>query len=113
MSGQAERPLLPGAVLPIKDTAMDMHAPLTLSPDAMAREVGGELVILHLGSGTYFGLDEVGTRIWQLLGEGLTPALVCNRLEGEYEVPRETLERDLVALLDELCAHDLVGRPAA
>jgi hypothetical protein len=95
------------------DTAMDMHATLTLSPDAMAREVGGELVILHLGSGTYFGLDEIGTRIWQLLGEGLTPAAVCDRLEVEYDVPRETLERDLVALIDDLRLHDLVGRPAA
>jgi hypothetical protein len=92
---------------------MDMHATLPLSPDAMAREVGGELVILHLGSGTYFGLDEVGTRIWQLLGEGLTPAAVCDRLEGEYDVPRETLERDFLALIDDLREHDLVGRPAA
>jgi hypothetical protein len=89
---------------------MDIHATVTLSSDAVARGVGGELVILHLGSGTYFGLDEVGTRIWQLLGEGLSTAAVCDRLVEEYEVERAVLERDLEALIGELVEHELVSR---
>ncbi len=52
----------------------------------------------------------MGTRIWQLLGAGLTPAAVCDRLVEEYAVERATVERDLEALLGELVAHDLVAR---
>ena len=110
MPGRAEWALLPEAVLPLKNMAMDMHVTLSVSPDAVAREVGGETVILHLGSGTYFGLDEVGTRIWQLLGKGLPLAAVCDRLVEEYEVERAVLERDLEALIGELVEHELVSR---
>lgn len=89
---------------------MDMNTAFKPSPDAMAREVGGELVILHLGRGVYFGLDEVGTRIWQLLDEGLTLAAVGDRLEEEYDVERTTLDRDLEALIGQLLEHDLVSQ---
>lgn len=89
---------------------MDMNMAFKPSADAMAREVGGELVILHLGRGVYFGLDEVGTRIWQLLDEGLTLAAVGDRLEEADDVERATLDRDLEALIGQLLEHDLVSQ---
>jgi hypothetical protein len=36
----------------------------------MARTVGDETVILDLANGTYYGLDPVGARMWQLMSEG-------------------------------------------
>ena len=42
---------------------------ITISPEVMSQEVSGETVLLDLQSESYFGLDEVGTRIWQLLQE--------------------------------------------
>ncbi len=41
--------------------ALDMNAAYVPCPDAMESRLGEETVILHLGSGTYFGLDAVGT----------------------------------------------------
>ena len=43
---------------------------IEISEDVLFQEVGGETVLLDLASEQYFGLDAVGTRIWQLLGEG-------------------------------------------
>ncbi len=40
-----------------------------ISPDVLFRELAGEAVLLDLKSQRYFGLGEVGTRIWQLLDE--------------------------------------------
>ena len=82
---------------------------ITISPQAVARQVGGETVILHLGSGTYFGLDPVGARIWQLMEEGKTLAEICNAMLDEYEVSREEFERDTMILIQDLLAQDLVG----
>ena len=42
---------------------------LTIPEDVVVRDLAGEAVLLHLGTGTYFGLDTVGTRIWHLLAE--------------------------------------------
>lgn len=68
----------------------------------MARQVGDETVLLDLASGNYYGLDAVGARMWQLLGEGRTLPEICDALLVEYEVTREALERDLERLVTEL-----------
>lgn len=74
----------------------------------MARTVEDETAILNLASGTYFGLDPVGARIWGFLSEGKTLAEVCDAMMEHYDVDRETIERDLDALLIKLAEHGLV-----
>jgi len=82
---------------------------ITISPSALTKPIGDEAVILHLGSGTYFGLDPVGARIWKLMGEEKTLAEVCDVILDEYEVSREDLERDIKVLIKDLLAHDLIS----
>ena len=79
-----------------------------ISPDALFQEIGGEGVILDLASSTYFGLDEVGVRLWQLLQENdeLQPAIAT--LLTEYDVKPEQLETDLDRLIEELLDAGLV-----
>ena len=88
---------------------MNSICKLTISPNAMVKQVGDETVILHLGSGTYFGLDAVGTRIWQLMGDGKSLNEICEVVLDEYDVSREDLERDVTYLINELVAQDLVS----
>ncbi len=75
----------------------------------MARRVGEETVILDLASGTYFGLDPVGARIWQLLSEGKTLAEICVVMLAEYDVSSEDIERDVLSLAEELHAKQLIS----
>jgi hypothetical protein len=81
----------------------------TIPAQVMARQVGDETVILDLGSGTYFGLDPVGARIWQLIGEGKTLGEICDTMLEEYDVTREALERDVVELADKLLEQKLIS----
>jgi hypothetical protein len=74
----------------------------TLSKDALFRDVGGEAVILDLTSGTYFGLNAVGTRIWQLLEEHGRLRTVLDELCREYDAAPDELERDLLGLVARL-----------
>ena len=80
----------------------------TVSKDVLFQEVSGETVLLDLASEQYFGLDEVGTRVWQLLNEGQSLGAMLDVLLGEYEVERERLETDVRALLDSLIEAGLV-----
>ena len=81
----------------------------TIPTQVMARQVGDETVILDLGSGTYFGLDPVGARIWQLRCEGNTLGEICDTMLDEYDVAREALERDVVELADKLLEQKLIS----
>jgi hypothetical protein len=92
---------------------MTLSDKLDIPEQVMARQVGEETVILDLASGTYFGLDAVGARIWQLASEGRTLEEVCAVLVEEYDVGAQQLERDVDELANELAAHGLVRRLAA
>ncbi len=74
----------------------------------LAREVGGEMVILNVELGTYYGLNEVGTRAWALLVGGAVLGDVRDRLLAEFEIDRETVTADLDRLLHELVRHGLI-----
>jgi hypothetical protein len=87
---------------------MNLTDKVTIPEQVMARQVGEETVILDLASGTYFGLDPVGARIWQLLGEGRTLAEVCESMLAEYEVSRDEIERDVNELLAALVDKSLI-----
>ncbi len=81
---------------------------VTLSPDALFQAIDGEAVILDLASASYFGLDGVGVRLWQLLEADPSLEAATGQLLAEYEVDRVRLEGDLLNLLNELEQAGLV-----
>ena len=88
---------------------MKLSDKVTVPSQVMARTVGDETVILDLASGTYFGLDPVGARIWELIADAGTLAQVCDIMLTEFEVSREDLERDVLALVQALLDRQLVS----
>ncbi|HEX9763771.1 MAG TPA: PqqD family protein [Candidatus Acidoferrales bacterium] len=76
--------------------------------DVVFRELGGEMVLLNLKSGVYYGLNESGTQMWTLLVELKDPGRVVEALEREYAASRDQLEGDLRELLGTLRAKGLI-----
>lgn len=88
---------------------MKLSEKAKVSQDVLARKVDEETVMLDLANGTYFGLDPVGTRIWELLSEGKTLAEICDAMTDEYEVSRENIELDVMNLVEELANRGLIS----
>ena len=78
------------------------------SGEVLVQEVGGEAVLLDLSSERYFGLDPIGTRIWQLLADAPSLQQVHATLCGEFDAPAERIQADLLALVQELAVAGLV-----
>jgi hypothetical protein len=93
---------------------MRARRPLALSSrvarasDQVSCDLGGDVAILHLGSGIYYGLDGVGARVWALLGEPRTVRDIRDALLAEYDVTAARLEADLLRLLTRLAAERLI-----
>jgi len=87
---------------------MNLNQNITLSPEVISQEVSGETVLLDLESENYFGLDEVGTRIWQLIKETNDLQAIYQTLLAEYDVSEERLQQDLDTLLGEISGLGLV-----
>lgn len=71
------------------------------------REFDGEMVLLDLDRGEYYGLDEMGCIMWRGLAAGESPAEIVGRLAPEHDVAPERMLSDLVALADELVRRGL------
>ena len=76
--------------------------------DQVSSDLGGEVAILDLKAGVYYGLDAVGARIWSLIQEPRTVNEIRNILLEEYEVEPERCERDLLVLLQRLATEGLI-----
>jgi Coenzyme PQQ synthesis protein D (PqqD) len=76
--------------------------------EVVFENVADEAVLLHLETGTYFGLNSAGRRIWELLAASGNPQCVLERMLQEYDVRPELLEADLARLLKELEAKKLI-----
>ena len=83
-------------------------AAVVATKDQVSCDLVGEAVILHLRSGVYYGLNQVGARVWELIQEPRTVDYVLNRLLEEYDVEPGRCEADLMALLSDLSCHDLL-----
>ncbi|MBS1790777.1 MAG: PqqD family protein [Acidobacteria bacterium] len=81
---------------------------VVVPPDTLINVIGEEAVLLNLKDEQYFGLDSIGTRMWQALTENASIQAASEELLAEYEVSAEVLQKDLNDLLQKLLAHGLV-----
>jgi len=89
-------------------TTLTFSTRLRPSDDTLYRNLDGEAVLLGLKSAGYFGLDPVGTRIWELIEEkGVLADVLAGVLE-EFDVDEARARTDLMALAARLVEKGLV-----
>jgi hypothetical protein len=77
-------------------------------PSVLIQELAGEAVLLHLEREQYFGLDDVGTRMWKAVTESASIQEGYEALLREFEADPEQLRQDLSELLTQLVEHGLL-----
>ena len=81
---------------------------VSVPEEVLFRDLDGESVLLHLGSGQYFGLDEVGSLIWRLLVEKCSLDEIQQRIVAEYDVSAQEVKKDVLRIVEELTQNGLV-----
>lgn len=71
-------------------------------------EVDGQVVLMNVDTGLYFGLNEVGSAIWRRLAHPIRLAELCTDLSQAYEGDAQIIERDVLALVEKLHNRHLV-----
>ncbi len=87
---------------------MDMNSKVTFAETVFAQEVDGEMVLLDMNSENYFGLDVVGTDIWNAMQENETLDEVFKVLLMQYDVEDEVLKKDLITFVEKLKENGLL-----
>lgn len=88
--------------------AFSFSSKVCARPDVLVNCVEGESVLLNLASESYFGLDEVGTRMWGVLTTSPSIQSAYDSLLTEYDVSADQLRQDLDGLVQTLLDNGLV-----
>jgi hypothetical protein len=82
----------------------------TIQPNQslVAAKIDNEMVLLDLETGVYFGLDEIGTRIWDLVCAGESVDEIVDHLGEEYDAEPGVLRADLIELLGAMQTKGLI-----
>lgn len=80
----------------------------TVPDHVLFQEVAGNAALLNLETETYFGLDEVGTAMWQALETAETIGAAAESLAEVYDASLETLRQDIATLAQDLRSHGLL-----
>jgi hypothetical protein len=74
----------------------------------VSSDMGGEVAILNLKAGMYYGLDDVGVRVWTLIQRPREVSEIQAIILNEYDVDPDRCERDITSLLQNLIGEGLV-----
>ena len=89
-------------------TAIDSSTVISRSPAVLTAEVDGEIVMMSIEQGRYFGLDDIGSDIWKRIDPPCSFAELIDRLATDYDADRATIAADVRALLSRMAAQDVV-----
>ena len=81
---------------------------VTVPDHVLLQELEGEAVILSIQSDGYYSLDDVGTRMWNVVTTAPSIAAARDALLEEYDVDATRLEKELIDLVERLAAEGLV-----
>lgn len=93
----------------MSDTDRTLLDSKAIVPDhVLFQEVSGNSALLNLETEIYFGLDHVGTQMWEAMEKAETIGAAARSLTEVFDAPLETLERDIARLVADLRAHGLI-----
>src|SRR5258708_40363768 len=90
----------PGVPAPVSDATL-----ISRSPAVLAAEVDGEIVMMSIEKGCYFGLDDIASDIWKRIEPACSFAALVDSLVADYDSDRETIARGVPALLEGMAAQ--------
>ena len=89
--------------------SLSMSSVIQWDPNQIAATVDREIVILSVERGSYYGLDDIGSEIWEKLANPTRIAVICDALAEKYAGDRPTIERDVLALLEQMAVEGLIS----
>ncbi len=88
--------------------ALTLDSRVVGKPELLVSDLAGEMVLLNLADGVYYGLDTVGAHVWRLVAEPRAVRAIVDDVVAQYDVDKARCEHDVLTFLRDLHAHGLV-----
>jgi hypothetical protein len=89
-------------------TVIPASARLSKATDILTAELDGELLLMDIGQGKYFGLKGTARQVWDLVHPACSLSELCGQLREQYHAPPGKIESDVLVLVDTLVDQKLL-----
>lgn len=93
---------------PMRKVILALDSVVQRNPKLVASQMDGEVVMMSIDDGAYYGLDEIGSRIWELMENQVMVNNILDSLLEEFEVEREECLIDTLEFLNDLMDKNLL-----
>ncbi len=93
-------------------TNLTLNTCLTRDPDLVCAEMDGDLVMMSIENGEYYGIGGVGTRIWELLDQPTTIQQLVETIKTEFDIEEDRCRDDVLSFSEKLFELGLI-KPTA
>jgi hypothetical protein len=95
------------------DSTISLQTTVVAVSDQVSTRLDDETVLLELKKGTYYGLNSVGSVIWESIQQPRSIEVVCSAILEQYSVDSDTCKRDVLRVIGELQAAGLAELKSA
>ena len=81
---------------------------ISASPNQVSGVLNGETILLSSTTNLYYGLDPVGSRMWELIQQPQRLSALCSQLASDFDVEPSVCERDIRELIEKMAEADLL-----
>lgn len=74
----------------------------------VSTRIDEDTVMMSIDNGEYYGLNPIGTRVWELIENPVVVSQIISRLQDEFDVSPEVCEADTMEFLNQLYAKNLL-----
>ena len=92
-----------------KDYGVNLDSVVSKNEEIDDTDLDGEKVMMNLDKGEYFMMNEVGSRIWEIISEPINVRRIIDTLCSEYEVDEEICKDTVVEFLGRLNNAELIS----
>ncbi|MFZ6864650.1 PqqD family peptide modification chaperone [Undibacterium sp. Ji67W] len=82
--------------------SLDMSSKFIRNPDLVAVPMDGDLVMMSISQGSYYGVNPVGSVIWEALQTPQTLEHLCQVVVKEFAVDADTCLKDVQTFVTQM-----------
>jgi hypothetical protein len=91
-----------------EEMQISLQSIIARNPEIIHNNIDGEVVIMSITKNNFYGIDKIGSHIWELLENSRSVDEIITVMMQDYEVERETCEKDVIDFLDEALKNELI-----
>ena len=89
-------------------STIELSQTVSQNQGQVSAEIDGEIVLMNLKMGNYYGLDDISSYIWRFLKEPVQVSKLCEVLASRYNASPDTIEHDVLAHLQKMKTYGLI-----